>query len=61
MSTLLRQHAEQLFAEELQELKKNDTDKFHAECPFANSDVKQREIRIKPDAKRQWNSFLCCG
>lgn len=29
MSTLLRQHAEQLFAEELQELKKNDTDK----CP----------------------------
>lgn len=29
MSTLLRQHAEQLFAEELQELKKNDNDK----CP----------------------------
>ena len=29
MSTLLREHAEQLFAEELQELKKNDKDK----CP----------------------------
>lgn len=29
MSTLLREHAEQLFAEELNELKKNDTDK----CP----------------------------
>ena len=29
MSTLLRQHAEQLFAEELEELKKHDTDK----CP----------------------------
>jgi hypothetical protein len=27
MSTILRQHAEQLFAAELEELKKNDTDK----------------------------------